>query len=101
TVKVGEGASTRVEVPIRRPGEIQVQTKIGTPQGRVVLDGHDYGAQIVRRMLQPGSHRLRIDPTAPGSPSIDEQVDIESGKRLVVTFDLTSGRLLKRTIDQS
>jgi hypothetical protein len=92
TVRVGEGQTTRVVAPIQRPGLIQVQQKLGTPLGRVVLDG--VGPPIVRHRARPGGHRVRIDPLSGAGVGIPEQqVELPPGKKLVVTFDLASGRL--------
>jgi len=95
-VRVGEGESTRVENPIARPGQIQVQSKVGTPFGRVLLDGNDLGPPIVRRTVSAGRHSLRIEPGTAGAAAIEQQVQVPSGGKLIVTFDLTSHQLQTR-----
>jgi hypothetical protein len=95
TVRVDAGATVRVPVPLSPPGLIQVQQKLGTPMGRVVLDGTDLGLPIVRQSVKAGAHHVRIDPSAPGTGAIDEQVEVPAGKKLVLTFDLAAGRLNK------
>jgi hypothetical protein len=49
----------------------------------------------VRRAVKPGLHSLRIEPlgNAGGGASIDQQVDVPEGKKLILTFDLGSGQL--------
>ncbi len=93
TVKVAEGDTARVAVGIAQPGLIQVQQMVNTPLGRVLLDGVDLGPPIVRRVVKPGLHQLRIDPLvaadAVGTPLATE-VQVEPGRKLVLTFDLTS-----------
>jgi serine/threonine protein kinase len=93
TVRVEEGETTRVAVPLQRPGLIQVQQKVGTPMGRVVLDGADLGTPIVRQQAKPGAHTLRIEPSSPAAGPIEQQVEVQPGKKLIVTFDLSSGRV--------
>jgi serine/threonine-protein kinase len=93
TVRVEEGETTRVAVPLQRPGLIQVQQKVGSPMGRVVLDGADLGTQIVRKQAKPGAHQLRIEPSSPAAAAIEQQVEVQAGKKLIVTFDLSSGRV--------
>ncbi|HET9768828.1 MAG TPA: hypothetical protein VFS60_18435, partial [Thermoanaerobaculia bacterium] len=93
TVRVEEGETTRVAVPLQRPGLIQVQQKVGTPMGRVVLDGADLGTPIVRKQAKPGAHTLRIEPSSPAAGPIEQQVEVQPGKKLIVTFDLSSGRV--------
>ena len=80
---------------MERPGLIQVQQRVGSPIGRVLLDGADLGTPIVRRPAKAGTHRLRIEPGTPGPSAIDEQVELAAGKKLVLTFDLASGRLVQ------
>ena len=93
TVRVEEGETTRVTVPLQRPGLIQVQQKVGSPMGRVVLDGADLGTPIVRKQAKPGAHQLRIEPSSPAAGAIEQQVEVQAGKKLIVTFDLSSGRV--------
>ena len=93
TVRVGEGETARLTVPLAPPGLIQVQQKVGTPIGRVAIDGADHGAGIVRYRTKAGAHQVRIEPSTPGAGAIDQQVELPPGKKLVLTFDLGSGRL--------
>ena len=93
SVRVDEGDTARLAVPFERPGLIQVQQRVGTPMGRVVLDGTDLGTPIVRKPAKPGAHQLRIEPSGPGASPIEQQVELQSGKKLVLTFDLASGKL--------
>ena len=96
TVTVHEGATVDVENPLPAPGQVQVQQKLGTPPGRVSLDGEALGVGRVRRTLAPGPHRLRIEPSsAGGGGAIDREVTVPSGRRLVLTFDLTRGALVE------
>ncbi len=95
TVRVGEGDTTRVVVPLAAPGLIQVQQKLGTPMGRVVLDGADLGTRIVRQRAKAGVHEVRIEPATPGVAAIAETVELRAGTRLVLTFDLAKGQLQK------
>ena len=93
SVRVEEGETARLAVPFQRPGLIQVQQKVGTPMGRVVLDGADLGTPIVRKPAKPGTHQLRIEPSGAGAAAIDQQVELRAGTRLVLTFDLASGKV--------
>src|SRR4029079_7027008 len=93
SVRVDEGETARLAVPFERPGLIQVQQKGGTRMGRVVLDGADLGTPIVRKPAKPGAHQLRIEPSGSGAAAIDQQVELTPGTKLVLTFDLASGKL--------
>ena len=96
TVTVHEGATVDVENPLPAPGRVQVQQKLGTPPGRVSLGGEELGVGRVRRTLAPGPHRLRIEPSsAGGGNAIDREVTVPSGRKLVLTFDLTTGGLVE------
>ncbi|HXT52380.1 MAG TPA: serine/threonine-protein kinase [Thermoanaerobaculia bacterium] len=93
SVRIAEGETERLAVPFARPSLVQVQQKVGTPMGRVTLDGTELGTGIVRRKAKPGAHRLRIEPNSPGGSAIDQQIELPAGRKLVITFDLASGRL--------
>jgi serine/threonine-protein kinase len=95
TARVGEGDTARVAVPLAPPGLIQVQQKVGSPIGRVVLDGTDLGPPIVRQRARAGAHQVRIEPATPGGASIAATVELRAGTKLVLTFDLASGGLQK------
>jgi len=93
SVRVDEGETTRLTVPLAPPALLQVQQRVGTPMGRVMLDGADLGTPIVRRKAKPGTHQLRIEPASPGANAIDQQIELPAGRKLVLTFDLAAGRI--------
>ena len=95
TVRVDEGNTARLTIPLSPPGLIQVQQKMGTPTGRVVLDGEDLGTRIVRKRARAGAHAVRIEPATPGAAPIAETVELRAGTKLVLTFDLAKGLLQK------
>ena len=96
SVTVSEGTTVDVENPLPPPGQVQVQQKLGTPPGRVSLDGEDLGVGRVRRTVGAGPHRLRVEAaSAGGGGAIEREVTVPSGQRLVLTFDLTSGALVE------
>jgi len=47
----------------------------------------------VRKQAKPGAHQLRIEPSSPAAAAIEQQVEVQAGKKLIVTFDLSSGRV--------
>jgi hypothetical protein len=94
-VKVAAGQTVEVEVPLRRPGQIQVQQKLQTPLGRISIDGIPAGQGRLARTLAAGAHEVRIDPVAPGGQSIVRQVQLPSGTRVVLTFDLNAGSIVE------
>jgi serine/threonine-protein kinase len=94
-VKVAAGQTVEVEVPLRRPGQIQVQQKLQTPLGRISIDGIPTGQGRVERMLAAGAHEVRIDPMTPGGQSIVRRVQLPSGTRVVLTFDLNAGNIVE------
>ena len=52
------------------------------------------GRTVERKLLQPGSYSLSDFPLAEGSNSVQLQIEDETGKRRVLTFDLYSNREL-------
>jgi predicted Ser/Thr protein kinase len=95
-VRVGEGASQEVEVAIGQPALLQIQPRVNTPPGRVILDGEDQGSRIVQKLVPPGSHKVRVEPAGAGATvvPIEQDVDVPAGKKVVVTFDLGGGTLV-------
>jgi hypothetical protein len=102
TVRLGEGATERVSVPLARPGRLTVQPHLGTRPGMVQIDGRMAGpAPLRQRRLPPGEHRLEIFPTTgvTAAPAVSLPVQIASGVETVVTFDL-DGQLETQTRDR-
>jgi serine/threonine-protein kinase len=99
TVTVAEGVTVEVENPLAAPAQVQVQQRLGTPLGRVWLDGRELGVGRVTSVVKPGDHRLRVEPAnAPGSP-IERGLVVPPGRKLILTFDLTSGSVVEVVAD--
>ncbi|HSM13401.1 MAG TPA: serine/threonine-protein kinase [Thermoanaerobaculia bacterium] len=101
-VRLGEGATERLSVPLARPGRLTVQPHLGTRPGMVQIDGRMAGpAPLRNRRLPPGEHRLEIFPTSgvTAMPAVTLPVLIASNVETVVTFDL-DGQLETQTRDR-
>jgi serine/threonine-protein kinase len=91
TVKAGE--KRRLEVPLQRPGQLNVQAQINSPQGMVKVKGESWGQSPIRlRKLRPGSYHVEILPLGEGG-SIGVDVDIASDVGTTVTFNLARPEL--------
>jgi serine/threonine-protein kinase len=95
TVTVGEGLTVELEIPLQRPGQLQVQQRLATPMGRIWIDGNEAGQGRAQRNVRPGAHRIRVEPTVAGAQSVEQMVEVPSGKRVVATFDLNAGQLVQ------
>jgi len=94
-VRLGEGATERIPVPLERPGRLTIQPHLGTPPGVVRIDGKMAGpAPLRNRRLRPGEHRIEVFPNAgvTAAPAVSLSVVVRSDVESVVTFDL-DGRL--------
>jgi serine/threonine-protein kinase len=92
-VRLDEGETERVAVPIERPGRLSVQPHLETPPGAVRLDGQVLGPAPIRgRWLAPGEHFVEIFATGSTTPAVSQTVTVRSGVETVVTFDV-DGRL--------
>jgi serine/threonine-protein kinase len=90
-VQVVAGATQRIEVPLRRPGQVTIQPYLNSRPGVVRLDGQMAGAAPLRgRWLAPGEHLVEVFPAgaAGGEPAVKVTVTIDSDQESVVTFDV-------------
>jgi hypothetical protein len=91
TVKAGE--KRRFEVPLQRPGQLNEQAQINTPQGMIKVKGESWGQSPIRfRKLRPGTYHVEILPLGEGS-GIGVDVDIASEVGTTVTFNLARPEL--------
>jgi hypothetical protein len=87
TVKAGE--KRRFEVPLLRPGQLNVQAQISSPQGMIKVKGESWGQSPIRfRKLRPGTYHVEILPLGEGT-AIGVDVDIASEVGTTVTFNLS------------
>jgi hypothetical protein len=92
-VRLAEGDTERVAVPIERPGRLSVQPHLETRPGTVRLDGQVLGPAPIRgRWLAPGEHFLEVLAVGATTPPVTQTVTVKSGVETVVTFDV-DGRL--------
>lgn len=99
SVEVTSDGTHSVSIPIAPPGLLDVQPKLSSPQkGYVYLGQTLLGPSPVRgRRLKPGQHTLRVvADLGPDQPAIETPITIQSGNRLIVTFDLASGDMIQR-----
>lgn len=96
TVTLAAGDRRVISPPFRRPGLLTVQPHLGTPPGRITVDGEPLAQSVVRgKVLAPGTHTIRIEPANPGAgEAIDYEATLEPGQELVLTFDLASKRVI-------
>lgn len=81
------GEMRRVPVPLAPPGALTVQARLGSPQGRIVIDnGPERRSPLRSLQLAPGTHQLEIYPPAGGSPLAAREIEVRPGRELVVTF---------------
>ena len=90
-VRLAEGETERVAVPIARPGRLTVQPHLNTPAGVVRIDGQTAGPAPLRgRWLAPGEHLVEVFPAAgaDAAPAVARTVTVRSEMETVLTFDL-------------
>lgn len=100
-VQLAEGERLVVDPEIREPATLSVRPLPRTPQGLLRIDG---GAAVPTPvnglLLAPGSRRIEIaarTPSEDGSTaSLSQTLDLGSGQRVAITFDLDSGELTIR-----
>jgi serine/threonine protein kinase len=95
SVRVAEGATEELAVPLAPPGLIQVQQRVNTPPGRVFLDGEATAGGLFRKKVKAGRHKIRVEPASGSATPIDRDVEVPAGKKLVLTFDLATGDLFQ------
>jgi serine/threonine protein kinase len=93
-VTLAEGEERRVVVPIPPPGHLQIQPRIGTPEGEVFVGSEFLGKvpPILDRRLRAGSYTLQVRREGSESDPLSIEVEVAPGRRTVATFDLTAGR---------
>ncbi len=90
-LRLDEGQTRRVEIPLQPPGKLTVQAHLETPPGIIRINSTEAGASPLRgKWLLPGSHQVEIVPISPSASSstLRETILISSGQETVVTFDL-------------
>ncbi|GMU66557.1 MAG: hypothetical protein AMXMBFR36_28310 [Acidobacteriota bacterium] len=88
-IRLEEGETERIAVPIERPGRLSVQPHLETRPGTVRLDGQLLGAAPVRgRWLAPGEHFVEVFAAGATTPPVAQTVTVKSGIETVVTFDV-------------
>ncbi len=88
------GEERRLRIPIKPPGALTVQADLGSPQGRVRVDGEELGPTPLRRhFLAAGLHRVSVyAPDRPSSPIFERPLRVLPGEETVITFDLSGRR---------
>jgi serine/threonine-protein kinase len=88
-VRLDEGETERLAVPIERPGRLSVQPHLETRPGTVRLDGALLGPSPIRgRWLAPGEHFVEVFADGATTPPVTQTVTVRSGFETVVTFDV-------------
>ncbi len=77
-------------MPLQRPGQLNVQAQINSPQGLVRVKGESWGQSPIRgRKLRPGSYRVEILPLqAEAAAGVTVDIKVTSGIGTTVTFNL-------------
>jgi eukaryotic-like serine/threonine-protein kinase len=89
-IAVKAGEKRRIEAPLGRPGQLNVQAQISSPQGLIRVKGESWGQSPIRgRKLAPGTYRIEIVPLQEaGAPAVSVDVEITSDVGTTVTFNL-------------
>ena len=84
------GERRRIEVPLQRPGQLNVQAQINSPQGLVKVKGESWGQSPIRgRKLRPGTYRVEILPLqAESGAGVTVDIQVASDVGTTVTFNL-------------
>ena len=97
-VQVIAGKTSSLKIPIAQPGAFSVRPLPGRPQGQVSLDGNPLGPTPLSRVEQPpGVYTLEILPRDGEGEALQEQITLESGQEVILSFDLDAGTLRTRT----
>ncbi len=91
-VRVEAGRTSSVEIPIPRPGAISVRPLPGRPQGRASIDGELLGPTPLSRIRrEPGTYTLEILPRGGEGEGLRQEIKLESGLEIILSFDLDAG----------
>ena len=94
TVRLREGQKKTLASPILQPGALSARPLPGRPQGEIWIGSDPLGGSpLAKRLLAPGEHRLEIRPRGGDTQSLVRNITIESGKEVVLSFDLAAGRI--------
>ena len=93
-VQVIAGESAAVSIPIPRPGAFSVRPLPGRPQGQVSIDGEPLGPTPLSRIQrEPGTYTLKILPREGEGEGLTQEVTLEPGRELILSFDLDAGNV--------
>ena len=100
-VQLAEGERLVVSPEIREPATLSVRPLPRTPQGLLRIDGGAAVSTPVNGLLlAPGSRQIEIAARTPSedgtTASLVQTLDLASGQRVAITFDLDSGELTVR-----
>ena len=90
-VKLDEGETERVAVPIEKPGRLTVQPHLNSRPGSVRIDGQLVGPAPVRgKWMEPGEHLVEILAVADGgvAPSVSRTITVKSDVETILSFDV-------------
>ena len=96
-IRVEAGKSSSVDAPIPPPGALSVRPLPGRAQGRVTLDGELLGPTPLSGIQrEPGAYTLEILPHDSDEGGLEEQITLETGRELILSFDLGAGTVESR-----
>jgi serine/threonine-protein kinase len=90
-LKLAEGETERVSIPIEKPGRLTVQAHLDTRPGSVKIDGQMLGTAPVRgRWLEPGEHFVEVLAVGSGgvAPALAQAVTVKSDVETILSFDV-------------
>ncbi len=97
-VSVIAGKSQKLEVAIPPPGALSVRPLPSKAQGQALIDGELIGnTPLTKFKHEPGEYSIEIRPQSGEGEGLTEIVRLESGKEVILTFDLGAGAIRSRT----
>ncbi len=91
-ILVVAGQSSSIEIPIPRPGAVSVRPLPGRPQGQVRIDGEILGSTPLSKLRrEPGAYTLEILPRGGDGEGLRQEIELESGMEIILSFDLDAG----------
>ncbi len=96
-IQVIAGKTTSAKAPIPQPGAFTVRPLPGRPQGQVSINGTLVGPTPLSRIERaPGAYTLEILPRDGEGDGLREELTLESGQELILSFDLDAGTVRTR-----
>ncbi len=97
-VSIVEGKPKRLAIAIPQPGVLTIRPLPLRSQGEALIDGEPVGPTPLNKVKrEPGEYTIEIRPQGDDGEGLTETVRLESGKEVILSFDLAAGEIQSHT----